>query len=807
MHLKLHSAVLRIVFLLVWVSSNMLTAAGQERVFFDTPLMTPAANHRQNFCDRYDEFRNGSMTLPDALEGMQLNVIVGAYGGAYFNYDDEKGIDPQYAGLAATILDELARRGKFTWRDSFAIYKDPSPFNATWTEMLVWGIDNYDLMVDWWGQNLERKKLGVAYLEGWFDSSLVLIGKGRGKEDKPKISFWNWLRPYDARVWLMTIFTVLLSGLVYQLLEWQADEREDRSAWDWWLENFYLSALNSTQAYEYEPKTLAARVYGVSMAIWALVMTATYTANLASLLVDSRGAPRGPQNLEEAVAFGHSICVWEGTFSDSHIRKTYRSAIRIQKRSILEMYEGLRKGECDFLVDSVSSWNGLKAQKEYNPQCNMELIGGNKIMEASAGFVLKADAGHLCTGFIRDVLDIHMIDMIEDGFLEGVWEDEHKIAGDHDCNAYHAGLMNAEKVPNEDDGSRRRLVNNGHAGSSAFTTRTRSLRAAAAASAGGAVAAATDSKVQADELRLTPEMMIGTFAFHWIMMAIALFIAGASSLYTRFRSRGAKHLSFADPRKPSIGYQPNGKVEPKEGSCSPTLGFESARFSEKDDILDLQRQMNEMQRHLQQFEKTMLAEVRKGLEQQQQQAQQASQPQQQIAPKAVEHIPLPRPPPPFTNAVVADLRNETQQLQPQQHHPHPYPHPQEQAPPHRSLKAKTIVPHRRLNGWVADLQNEMQQQPQTQSPPPKRQSQPPAKRHSPVLQIESRRHSMPAQMKRPTTTAQQKKKGSSHHRRETLKSQSEKPPSEGELKRKSSSRHRREILKSQSARIPVHINK
>ena len=65
------------------------------------------------------------------------------------------------------------------------------------------------------------------------------------------MSFWNWTRPYDVRVWLTTLFTVILSGLVYQWLEYMQDERDGRTAWEWWSENFYLSAINFSQNFDY----------------------------------------------------------------------------------------------------------------------------------------------------------------------------------------------------------------------------------------------------------------------------------------------------------------------------------------------------------------------------------------------------------------------------------------------------------------------------------------------------------------------------------------------------------------------------
>lgn len=121
--------------------------------------------------------------------------------------------------------------------------------------------------------------MGIAFLEEWYDSSILLIKKDTPPIISDDINFWNWLRPYDSQVWLLTIFTIVISGFAYMWLEWFDGERDDRTVWDWWLENFYLSAINFTQAYEFSPKSLSSRIFGISMAVWALVMTATVSQN------------------------------------------------------------------------------------------------------------------------------------------------------------------------------------------------------------------------------------------------------------------------------------------------------------------------------------------------------------------------------------------------------------------------------------------------------------------------------------------------------------------------------------------------
>ena len=292
-------------------NSNLLFVNGQglggEIAFFKTKQMTPNITHRQNVCERYEMFRNGTIELKDALSGLQLNVLMGNYQGAYFNYNSETGINKDNPGLTAVILDELSRRSKFTWRNSFGVFYDPqgSEYNETWTDLLVWGTDTYDINIDWWSKNLIRMNLGIAFLREWYDSSIILITKKQPITISNKVVFWNWTRPYEPSVWYLTIFTIILSGICYQIIEYFGNNRQipehyktkRTTHWTWFTENVYLSAINFPQNYEYEPKTFAGRLFGISISLWALgkssVLVATVFMYRIWLLIYCANSKRG----------------------------------------------------------------------------------------------------------------------------------------------------------------------------------------------------------------------------------------------------------------------------------------------------------------------------------------------------------------------------------------------------------------------------------------------------------------------------------------------------------------------------------
>jgi hypothetical protein len=406
---------------------------GGELMAYTTTPLDKNVTHRQNVCDRYEKFREGKVELRLALEGLKLKPLIRT--GDYFHYDAVTGIDRADPGLMADLLDEVARRAGFTWRDSFGVQVDPVSVNMTFTEMLLWTVENFDIAINWWDQSVERMEKGVAYIEPWFDGSVILINQREPVEDSTNaINLLNWLRPFEMSVWLLICATILLSGLVYQFIEFLHHERESRPWYQWLSDNLYLSAMNFTQNYQYAPNCFAGRIYGVSMGIWALVMTATYTANLASLFVEQGKLPLVVDTIDQAIALQIPICTYRNTNADFLIRQKFPNALRVPKVSELEAYQALRRGECGLVAGYKDNWFGYRGNSQYNPDCDLEWVG-RTVEVIKSGFAVKADAGYLCTSLIRDVVNLHLTEVISDGVLADAWERHRAKRMDINCDA------------------------------------------------------------------------------------------------------------------------------------------------------------------------------------------------------------------------------------------------------------------------------------------------------------------------------------------------------------------------------------
>lgn len=119
-----------------------------------------------------------------------------------------------------------------------------------------------------------------------------------------------------------------------------------------------------------------------------------------------------------------SLCVSSFTNAYDHISKYYPSAKFVQLETEVEMFQALNAGECICAATTVVSWSTHRQNIDANPDCNLERIPGTvAYFEASFGF--QASLGwDKCTPLLRDVFQIHMIGMQEDGFIDKAWEYE-----------------------------------------------------------------------------------------------------------------------------------------------------------------------------------------------------------------------------------------------------------------------------------------------------------------------------------------------------------------------------------------------
>jgi len=411
--------------------SILLFAAAQDKPFFTTPQFTNIT-HRTFVCDRFTSYANGSMDIRDSLEGLNLSVGIVDQGNDIFFRLNRSDPDPNNwsinetdPGIFVRILDELAARGKFNWRSSFAFVQPPrtnetNPItgkNFSWTDVLLDAVERYDFSFAEWVHNQERRRLGISFPVGWFDSSTILVQNK--VETVAVLELAAFLRPFSVEVWYLICAVIFYSGVVY----WFIDKIEyPNDKIDTVVYDTFFTTLTITQHHMYMAPTMhSKRLFAFSMALWALILASAYTANLASFLVTEQRPIILAETLEEVEQGRLPLCVRSGAAVYGQVSRNFGDIDFRQEDNYDAVYESLRAGRCDLIASRKADFDAFQNDKFKNPDCSLEWVGRVQFTNTGGPGTL-VDTSNYCTSVIRHVLDVHMHDLIAEGRIDYLWK-------------------------------------------------------------------------------------------------------------------------------------------------------------------------------------------------------------------------------------------------------------------------------------------------------------------------------------------------------------------------------------------------
>ena len=146
-------------------------ARAQEAPFVEvTKFQDYTPSLRTNICGRQNLMSEGKLALRDALQGLNLTVAMTNYKIAnedkFFSLSLEGMIKETDPGLFVVMMDEVARRAGFSWRNSFAaidpLDSETDGPNVTWTDLLKWEVRNFDIAADYWARSAPRMAQGIG---------------------------------------------------------------------------------------------------------------------------------------------------------------------------------------------------------------------------------------------------------------------------------------------------------------------------------------------------------------------------------------------------------------------------------------------------------------------------------------------------------------------------------------------------------------------------------------------------------------------------------------------------------------------
>ncbi|CAB9521320.1 expressed unknown protein [Seminavis robusta] len=148
---------------------------------------------------------------------------------------------------------------------------------------------------------------------------------------------------------------------------------------------------------------------------------------MASFLVAQNVVEPRISTIEEALLSSTPLCVQRGSVMDDLLSDKYPDLKLVRKDTEQGMFEGLGlgwyngKGGCGALLTNLGTYDIYQGQEATNSDCT---LGSDKrlILNLPAGFATAVDSAIQCTSLISYVLDVHLQEMQQEGFIQEAWQ-------------------------------------------------------------------------------------------------------------------------------------------------------------------------------------------------------------------------------------------------------------------------------------------------------------------------------------------------------------------------------------------------
>lgn len=366
--------------------------------------------YRQDYCDQLLHAESNKSDLIKSLSGKNLSV--------FLVNDNPTFVKNSYEGILIELLDEVARRANFSWRNSHSIGNLTTTGISTYDELLKWSTNHYDISASHWDQHIDRILIGSVFPYGWYDESLVLVEIE--KPEKKEVNYLNFLNPFHYMVWALIGATIVFSGLTYYvlILLHVGDDAHDITSRNPISTSLFISAMTFTGNFDYHPINTAARILSFSIAFWALLISASYTANLASFLVVRNTPVVEIKSMKDISKKQTLTCILDGTFSEQLLKGKYSNA-NFVKSNATGVVESLKTGECDVAIIGKSTYDIMKRDK-VNNDCLLSHVGTDLTRKPS-GFAVRIGRNK-CTYHLYSVLELFFMELEADGFIKQTWD-------------------------------------------------------------------------------------------------------------------------------------------------------------------------------------------------------------------------------------------------------------------------------------------------------------------------------------------------------------------------------------------------
>ena len=412
-------------------NGSLFLAKAQESSIPNLNVLDDQLDFRTPVCDRLQLVLQNEVSIPLALKGLNLSLATiaetPATANERFRLTSEGTIDPKLGGYIVDVMDEIAARGQFEWRNTFAAFSRRSrPANATWDDVLRWQVEKFDISAFNWARTTRRLSQLITFPEGWNDRSTIIVQKKEESSNKKKeLNFLSFLRPFTNELWVFILAAITFSGMTFWFLE-RIDHKAVAEANGDELQNhamgsIFLSLMAFVGQSEISPRSGAARaskLFHANLYFAAKAFRSSYTmyfsdvqfaflerdnaiclyryegreyctcvpascmsmvyspyclfaANLASFLVSSQQEPTNIGTFTAAIEQKKSACTIDSTATHLWLQTNYPKLRLVAHKNRDDEYLALQNGDCDILVSGLEDFDVYSKQKKYNEECNL----------------------------------------------------------------------------------------------------------------------------------------------------------------------------------------------------------------------------------------------------------------------------------------------------------------------------------------------------------------------------------------------------------------------------------------------------
>jgi hypothetical protein len=329
--------------------------------------------------------------------------------------------DGSWRGIDMDILSRLGAMLNFTYEFRLHSKSTVSPPASSWTDLLKRDARNADLTAGYWTHTGERFD-HVLMLKGHLDLSAVLISRKEVADEEYENeaalqrlgrSFFSFLKPFQAGLWIAVIFLIFFSSAVDFVIERMRMPEEARFS----SSCFEFSAGSLWGGFA-DPLSRTSAVYQVLIGGIFLILISGYTAELATFMIVAKQAPPpSVQSMDHAQLHKSPICRLGGSIINERVERMWPRVALGGDGSRWPQADKLVASEgCDGLLSTMVNFKGYKTRADY---CSLQMQ--EILFPQLGGWATNRQSECVATaiGYGLTLLDISgEIDSIIDSFYE-----------------------------------------------------------------------------------------------------------------------------------------------------------------------------------------------------------------------------------------------------------------------------------------------------------------------------------------------------------------------------------------------------